>query len=159
MIVKKKTIINGETTALVLKMKYFIVILLVFSSCSSQKDYKVVISQMDPETKVISEKVLMIKATSDSSAFKTGCSQYWSQKASVLEVNKTFEGTPNYPALPIPFFFSIESKEGTAISFPKEEAERLTLEIVNYYQTKVIPFIDTITPMIKKPKQEPAKIY
>ena len=140
-------------------MKYFFSFIVFFSSCSSDKDYKVSISLMDPETKVISEKILMIKAPNDSSAFKTGCSQYWSQKASTLEVNKMFEGTPNYPPLPIPFYFSVESKDGRTIGFSKEEAERLTYETVNYFQTKVIPFIDTITPMIKKPKQKPAQIY
>jgi len=140
-------------------MRKLFFLLIVFVSCSSNKDYLVRISSMDPETKITTEKTIEFKALSDSAAFKAGCSNYWSQKASVLEVNKTFEGTPGYSVMPIPFFFSVESKEGRIISYPKEESERMTFDVVQYYQTKVLPRIDTITPQVKKPKTEPAKIY
>ena len=137
----------------------YIFFILILVSCSDQKTYRVRINSMDPETKITSEKIVEFNAPSDSSAFKAGCSNYWSQKASVLEINKTFEGSPGYPVMPIPFYFSVESKNGSPVTFSKEEAERLTFATVNYYQTRVIPFIDTIIPIAKKPKSEPAKIY
>lgn len=140
-------------------MRSIIILLFIFLSCSSEKEYRVRISAMDPVAKTSSEKVINIKASSDSSAFKEACSNYWSQKASTMEVNKKFEGTPGYPPLPIPFYFSVETKSGNVITYPKDVAERLTFQIVNYYQTKVIPMIDTIIPLTKKPKEEPAKIY
>lgn len=140
--------------------KLFYLMALIFGlliiSCSSDKEYVVRIDSMDAETRATTEKSITIEAGSDSSAFKTACSYYWAHKSTALEMNKRFEGSP---AWPVPFYFSVEDKQGSVVSYSKEEAERITFDIVNYYQTKVLPKIDTITPYSKKPKEEPAKIY
>lgn len=139
-------------------MRYLLLILLL-SGCTTGKEYVVKISMMDPETKATTEKVVNIKAADDTSAFKRGCSEYWLQKAVALETNKTFEGTAGYHPSAIPFFFSVTSKNGMVVNYPKEQAERLTYQTVNHYITKVIPSIDTIIPIAKRPKKEAAKIY
>lgn len=140
-------------------MRSMIFIMFVFSCCKSDREYIVKIAAMDADTKETTEKLTLVKAASDSSAFIRACKEYWVQKVVALEINKRFEGSPGYVPSPIPFFFSVESKDGRTITFPKEEAERMTFQTVNYYQTRVIPFIDTIIPMAKKPKKEPANIY
>ena len=140
-------------------MRILIFVFIPFFGCNFDKQYTVTISSMDPKTKMTIETKTIIKAKDDTSAFKSACGHYWATKAAVLKVNKNLEGTPGFLISPIPFFFSVESKQGIAINFSTEEAERLTFATVNYYKEKVITFIDTITPIIKKPKTEPAKIY
>lgn len=114
---------------------------------------------MNPETRQESEKVIDIKADSDSLAFIRGCELYWIEKAAALRVNRMFEGSNASEPLAIAFYFYVEGEKGQAISFPKEDAEKLTSGIVSYYQTKVLPSIDTITPIVLRKKEAPPKIY
>lgn len=140
-------------------MKWSLLFIMFLASCSEEKEYKVIISKMHPETKATRDEVLMIKADGDTAAFQQGCKEYWLKKSVALEMNKKFEGTSGFIYELVPFYFSVETKEGSVIVFPSDVAERITAQTVNYYKEKVIPAIDTITPFAKRPKEESAKIY
>lgn len=140
-----------------MRVLFFAILFLV--GCASDKKYTVLIDSMDPETKLVTEKKENVFSKDDTSAFKLACSRYWANKSVALKMNREFLGTTGYVPMPIPFFFSVETAQGLTVSFDKEEAERLTRSIVTYYNEKVIPAIDTITPLKDRPKSEPAKIY
>jgi len=129
-------------------------ILLLISGCTDQKKYNLKIYSKHTDTKEEKEEIRKLTSINDSSAYKRACEEYWILKSAKMTVYKKTE-FPDY----IPFYFSLERDNGSSVSYSKEEAERLTQEIVDYFKNKVMPGIDTITPYSKLPKSEPPKIY
>ena len=129
-------------------------ILMTLIACESKKSYKVIIYSRDSGSLYISEDTVQFKCENDTSAFKVAHKRYWIKKLAIMEVDKKLGSSQA-----MPFIFSVIDDKDNIISFPNNEEERLTKEMNDYVQKIALPKIDTITPISKTKKEEPAKIY
>lgn len=128
-------------------------LLFFISGCGGDK-YKITIKTMAPKRKIESQEMVEITAKDDTAAFRHATRHYWSKKYAALKTNKLVDGD-----MGVPYFFLLQDKKEHPIRFEAEVAERLTADIVQYFKDSVLPEIDTITPLSKRPTDRTPKIY
>ena len=141
------------TNPLLLRVLWCSFVILALSACSDQK-YTVELTLMDPVTKAKSTEIREFEASNDTAAFVRGTQTYWVQKTSIMKTNRMLESK-----MPIPFYFVVYRDDQSPVRFPADVAERISADVVNYFRDNVVPFIDTITPISKRPQERTAEIY